>query len=103
MTIGKYPQCVSVQDVWQATYDLSSAYTLNFCQSKNFLVESKENIFEYRYEIIKNNFIITHGYITNNPVDSNIIWCDLIQALKTQPFTEELAESLGFIKEKGKV
>lgn len=100
MNKDKYPKCISVQDIWQATYDLSSAYTIKLCHNKNFLVEAKENIFEYRYEIIKNNFILTHNFITNDPVESDRIWCELLLTLETQAFTEALADSLGFIKEK---
>jgi len=99
MTTGKYPKLISEQDVWQATYDLSSAYTINIYHSKKALVGAKETIYEYKLEIIKNNFIITHKYVTKHWKKYDKIWWGLFEIIKTQPFTEKLAETLGFIKE----
>lgn len=99
MIADNYPKAISVSEVFEVSYELSSAYVLKIQSSKYFLFNKKENTFKHKFIITKNNFLITHSFITYNAEKRDELWGELLIALKTNHFSEQMAESLGFIKE----
>lgn len=100
MTIEKYPCFEKASDVYCSTFKLAEGYTLETKISKFITVENSNC--EYNMKIVKNNILVTHTFVTTDFDIYSEVWDDFYEARRVEPFTEELAEELGFIKEKGK-
>lgn len=98
MIFEKYPLFIKASDIYRSTFKLAEGYTLETKISK-FVAKEESNRYIYNLKIVRNNILVTHSFRTTDFDVYSEIWDDLYTTVGLKPFTEELAETLGFIKE----